>query len=253
MITVEEKNEKISGAAATIIFHTLLLLLFILLKLPANDVQAGIQDVNEGILIDFGNSYSGMGETENMQANQLIAQSSLQQVSSSDETNEVVQTQNMEDAPVFSAKNKAEQVIQPQPDQNLLNALSKIRNNSSQNSGDGTSTIPGNEGNPDGHESGLSEGNSPEGTWKLKSAGRKMIGRIEIINESQETGIVAVEIIVDKYGKITRATPVLMGSTTTNLYLWNKAKNGLEGKTLFNQSATGEEARGIIYINFTLR
>lgn len=253
MIAAEEKNQKISGAAATIIFHVLLLFLFILLKLSANDVPAGTKDANEGILIDFGNSYSGMGEIENLQENQNIAQPSLQQASSSDETNEIAQTQNIEEAPILSKKNKAEEAIQPQLDQNLISALSKIKNNFSQNPGDGNSATPGNEGRSDGHEGGLSEGNTPEGTWRLKSAGRKMTGRIEIINESQETGIVAVEIIVDKYGKITRATPVLMGSTTTNLYLWNKAKNGLEGKTLFNQSPTGEEARGIIYINFTLR
>ena len=35
--------------------------------------------------------------------------------------------------------------------------------------------------------------------------------------------------------------------------LWKKAKDGLFNKILFNQSPTGEEARGTIYINFTVR
>jgi hypothetical protein len=167
-----------------------------------------------------------------------------------------VKTQSTEEAPVITSKTKTkkEEVVELQPDQNLLTALNKIKNNSSsQNSGDGHSGIPGNEGKPDGTEGELSVGTSDIGTWKLKSSGRKMIGSIEISNESQETGVVAVEISVDKYGKVTRATPVLMGSTTTNLYLWNKAKEGLQGKVLFNQSASNEEAKGMIYINFTLR
>ena len=66
-------------------------------------------------------------------------------------------------------------------------------------------------------------------------------------------GIVAVEILVDKYGKIIKAEPVLMGSTTTSSLLWRKAKDGLINQVLFNQSASGEEARGTIYINFTVR
>ena len=80
-----------------------------------------------------------------------------------------------------------------------------------------------------------------------------VIGDVAIYDDSQETGIVAVEILVDKYGKIIKAEPVLMGSTTTSSILWKKAKDGLINKILFNESAKGEEARGTIYINFTVR
>jgi hypothetical protein len=44
-----------------------------------------------------------------------------------------------------------------------------------------------------------------------------------------------------------------MGSTTTSSILWRKAKEVLMDKVLFNQSPNGEEARGTIYINFTVR
>ncbi len=254
MIAAEEKKEKISGASATLIFHALLLLLFILLKLPANEIQAGTEESDEGIMIDFGNSDAGMGETETLQANQTSAEASSQQSSATSQTDENVKTQNVEDAPSIAVKTKTQEVIvQPQPDPNLHRVVDKIKNNSSSNSGDGNAGTPGNEGIPDGTVGALSEGNSPKGKWELKGKGRKMIGKIDIKDDSQETGIVAVEIIVDKYGKVIRATPVLMGSTTTNLYLWNKAKEGLQNKVLFNQSPAGEEARGTIYINFTLR
>lgn len=254
MTAAEEKKEKISGAAATALFHLLLLLLFILLKLPANEIQAGTEDSMEGITIDFGNTDAGMGETETLDAQ---SNSNLTEATApvSQEENPV-KTQNMEEAPVIANKtnSKKEEVVEPQPDPNLFSASNKIKNNSSSNnSGEGTSNTPGNMGEKDGTQGALSEGNSEIGNWKLKSSGRKMIGKIEIGNESQETGVVAVEIMVDKYGKVTRATPLLMGSTTTNLYLWNKAKEGLQGKVLFNQSASGEEAKGMIYINFTLR
>jgi hypothetical protein len=62
-----------------------------------------------------------------------------------------------------------------------------------------------------------------------------------------------INVRVDKYGKIIKAEPVLMGSTTTSSILWKKAKDGLINKVLFNESAKGEEARGTIYINFTVR
>ena len=80
-----------------------------------------------------------------------------------------------------------------------------------------------------------------------------MISGININDSSQETGLVAVEILVDKYGKIIKAEPVPIGSTTTSSLLWKKAKDGLLNQKLFNESATGEEARGTIYINFTVR
>lgn len=256
MITAEEKKERISGAAATAIFHLLLLLLFILLKLPAQEIAGGTEAAAEGILIDFGNTETGTGNENAVQENQNT-QPSSQNTEVSSERDEKIQMQNTEDAISVSPKTKTKtqtQVTEPGPDQDLLSALNKL-NNPGKTSGDGNSNVPGNQGSPDGTTgpAGTSEGTDPSGKWKIKEGGRKMIGEIEIDYDSQETGIVAVEIIVDKYGKVTRATPVLMGSTTTNLYLWNKAKEGLQNKILFNQSPSGEEARGTIYINFTLR
>ena len=145
---------------------------------------------------------------------------------------------------------------QPKPDENLLNALNKKHSKTGSTAGDGNTNTPGNQGDPNGSlDAGYSRGHDPRGNgdWLIRGSGRKMTGNVNIHDDSQETGIVAVEILVDKKGKIIKAEPVLMGSTTTSSTLWKKAKDGLINQKLFNESATGEEARGTIYINFTLR
>jgi hypothetical protein len=254
MTRTATKKEKISGAVGTLLIHLLLLLLFFFLKFPANVLPAGNADKDEGILIDFGNAEKGSGEEFIPQTNKTTTNTK------SEQTEEKFITQNTEPTINISSetKTKTEQKVtepQPQLDQNLLSAMNKLNTSSQTKSGEGNTTGENNEGDPFGNIGAdvYSEGTDGGHRWKLKGNGRKMIGKIEIHDESQETGIVAVEITVDKYGKVIKANPVLMGSTTTNQYLWNKAREGLFGKVLYNSSPRNEEARGVIYINFTLK
>ena len=158
--------------------------------------------------------------------------------------------------PPVKKKNKEVKPEEQKPDQNLLDAFNKVHNSTGSNTGDGNTNTPGNQGDPNGtlNSNVYSDFGGTGGIkGKLRGSGRKMIGDVAIYDDSQETGIVAVEILVDKYRKIIKAECVLIGSTTTSSLLWKKAKDGLLNKVLFNQSPTGEEARGTIYINFTVR
>ncbi len=239
---------------ALLLFITFLFIKFITPIPPFEDSSMG------GLEVNFGFDEAGMGDNNSMQpvADDQEKQNSITQpennaaseMLSSDEASNVT-------APAVKNKHTEVKVEQPRPDQNLLNALNKVNSNTGSSAGDGNTNTPGNQGDPDGslNSNVYSQGSTGDGiNWKLKGSGRKMVGKIEIYDDSQETGIVAVEYLVDKYGKIIKAEPVVIGSTTMSTNLWKKAKSGvLNSGFLFNQSATGEEARGTIYINFTVR
>ncbi len=252
-----ERNNRYISLGITLLFATLLFIIFLFIKFITPIPPFDISPMG-GLEVNFGFDEAGMGDNNSLQpvsdnqknknASQPSTNSSSEMLSS-EEANNVV-------APPVKNKNPSVKETPPTPDQNLLSAMNKIKNNSGSNSGDGNTNTPGNQGDPSGTLN--SNVYSPfEGSGgvrgRLKGSGRKMIGDVAIYDDSQETGIVAVEILVDRYGKIIKAEPVLMGSTTTSSLLWKKSKDGLLNKELFNQSSTGEEARGTIYINFTLR
>ena len=252
-----EKNNRLISLGITLLFAALLFIILLFIKFitpipPFEESPMG------GLEVNFGYDEAGMGNNNSFQPvteqkkDKAASQSESgapSEMLASDEVNNVA-------TPTVKNKKKEQKVEEPKPDQNLLSAMNKINSKTGNNSGDGNTNTPGNQGDPNGSLN--SNVYSPfEGTGgihgRLKGSGRKMIGDVAIYDDSQETGIVAVEILVDKYGKIIKAEPVLIGSTTTSSLLWKKAKDGLLNKVLFNQSPTGEEARGTIYINFTVR
>lgn len=242
----------------TTLVAILLLLIFLYIKFitPIPPFEASTIG---GLEVNFGFDAAGMGENNSLQpatedqknrteASQPASNSPSDMISSAEASVVVA-------PPVKKVKNNEVKVEEPRPDQNLVNASDKLSSKPSLNTGDGDDKTPGNKGSIEGTlNSNVYSDFGGRGTkGRIKGVGRKMIGDVAIYDDSQETGIVAVEILVDRMGKITKAEPVLMGSTTTSSLLWKKAKEGLINKVLFNQSAIGEEARGTIYINFTVR
>ena len=254
-----ERNNRYISLGITLLLATLLLIIFFFIKFitpipPFEESPMG------GLEVNFGFDQAGMGNNNSMQPvadnsknkTETFSKhetSSSSDMVSSDEASNVV-------APPVKNKHTEVRVDEPKLDQNLLDALNKVHSNTGSNAGDGNTDTPGNQGDPNGtlNSNAYSEfGGSGGIKGRIRGSGRKMIGDVAIYDDSQETGIVAVEILVDRYGKIIKADPVLIGSTTTSSRLWKKAKDGLVSKVLFNQSPNGEEARGTIYINFTVR
>jgi len=252
-----DRNNRLIAMGTTLLFAVLLFIIFLFIKF-ITPIPPFEESAQGGLEVNFGFDEAGMGDHNSLQpvsddqkknnaASQPESNSSSEMLSS-EEANNVV-------APAVKNKNTEVKTEDPKPDQNLLNALNKM-NHKGSTTGDGNTTTPGNQGDPNGtlHSNVYSPFEGMGGIrGKLKGSGRKMIGDVAIYDDSQETGIVAVEIIVNKDGKIVKAESVLIGSTTTSSFLWKKAKDGLLNKVLFNQSPTGEEARGTIYINFTVR
>ncbi len=252
-----DRNNRLIAMGTTLIFAVLLFIIFLFIKF-ITPIPPFEESAQGGLEVNFGFDEAGMGDNNSTQpvaddskkqnAASQPENNSSSEMLSSDEASNVV-------APVVKNKKPDVKETPPQPDQNLLNALNKVHSNTGSNSGDGNTNTQGNQGDPNGtlNSNVYSEFKGPGTGGRIKGNGRKMIGDVAIYDDSQETGIVAVEILVDKYGKIIKAESVLIGSTTTSSLLWKKAKDGLLNKVLFNQSPTGEEARGTIYINFTVR
>ena len=257
-----ERNNRLMSMGITTLIAALLLLTFLFIKFITPIPPFEISE-RGGLEVNFGFDEAGMGDNNSLQpvtddqknkteTNTQPESNSPSDMIASEEASNVV-------APPVKKKNKqvVEKETPPQPDQNLLAALNKKHSTTGSNSGDGNTDTPGNQGSLDGTLNSNVYSDFGGGTGgirgKLRGSGRKMIGDVAIHDDSQETGIVAVEILVDKKGKIIKAEPVLIGSTTTSSLLWKKAKDGLINQVLFNESAKGEEARGTIYINFTVR
>lgn len=111
----------------------------------------------------------------------------------------------------------------------------------------GTGTTPGSGGDGPG-------GNGPgNGRPSYDMKGRKAQSLPTPQFNIQEEGKVVVEIIIDRQGNVLRATPGVRGSTTTSVYLLNKAKeSALKAKFSSNPDAP-EEQRGTIVYTFLLK
>jgi periplasmic protein TonB len=259
-----EKNNRLLSLAGTlliaaVLFITLLFIEFITPIPPFEESPMG------GLEVNFGFDDAGREKNNSLTPvanNKTQSEASPSAPSSPNDLLTSAEETNVTLPPVKHTKKEAKEIKEvvkedPKPDQDLVNALNKVTSNTGVKSGDGNGNSPGNQGDPSGTLNANVYSDFGGGTGgvygKLKGSGRKMIGDLAIYDDSQETGTVAVEILVDRTGKIIKAEPVLMGSTTTSTLLWRKAKEGLLHKILFNKSPTGEEARGTIYINFTVR
>ncbi|MBL7885046.1 MAG: energy transducer TonB [Bacteroidia bacterium] len=156
--------------------------------------------------------------------------------------------------------NKADApVVEEKPNTELINALAALKN---KNKHDGKGEGDGNTGGSGtGSQQGVGSGdgtghgdNTPgyngKGGYDLK--GRMLVKKPERMTDSEEEGIVIVEIIVNEDGKVIKATPGQRGSTTTDAKLYAKARQAaLSAK--FNPSPTGvTEQRGTYTFVFTL-
>ena len=87
-------------------------------------------------------------------------------------------------------------------------------------------------------------------TVRYKVADRNIVKPPKIDNLTQKKGTVIVDISVNKYGNVTKATPGAAGSSTNDEYLYSKAKQAAES-ALFNNVPTAPlEQTGYIVIPF---
>lgn len=258
---LEEKQNKRKGLIVTVVVHLGLLIAFSIFGLtylipPPEE---------EGITINFGTSEVGMNDIQNETPTETNENTPTETEISEPIPEEIVQediiTQTIEEAPSIDKKEeikkevekpKEEKKEEPKPDKNLSNAINKWKNkNTDQGGGDGNSNEVGDQGNINGDKDSKNYNGGGQGDdgIQFNLNGRSMVQKPKIKDDSQETGKVIVDIIVDRYGKVLRATPGARGSTTTDATLYSKAKKAaMETKFNANPDAPEEQKGQMTFI-----
>jgi len=242
---------KKEGILGTIFFHFIIILLLFLIKLYVGSNSAG-----EGVLLlDFeeaGGSYKN------------YEQKVVKQPEVSDSKEEKILTQDYEEAPVFKEnikeKKRKEEVVnkvksneiveeeKTQVDQRRLFRKDLISDKSSTGLGDGTSNTEGS-GSGTGGYGNTNESSGGEGIGMSYSLeGRGKIYLHEPPKIFTTSGIVVVEIIVDRDGNVISAREGVKGTTTTDPMLLKLAKEAaLKSKFTPNNDAPIHQKGTITY------
>ena len=239
-LTKEKKIGLLGTLLVQIMFFILLLLLGFHTPLPLPE--------EEGILVNFGNSETGLGETEpEIQEPKQIQPEPVEQTN-----DEQVMTQDIDDAPEMKEetnpkkKKKIEEKEETKPEKKPEeqrkinpNVLFPPTNNTNNSTSQGIAGGKGNQGRPDGSKksnnyTGYGQGNSGI-SFSLR--GRRPKGLPKPKYTGNNEGKVVVEITVDRNGNVTSATPGVKGTTTTAAELWQAAKIAAL-KTKFDKSET---------------
>ncbi|MGB3948475.1 MAG: energy transducer TonB [Bacteroidia bacterium] len=273
MSSSTENKTKYMALGFTIGFHALLLLLFVLIVFITPIPPFEIKEIPE-VELDLG--MEGLGNTDaggsgqndpDIETSEVVATKPAENNETAtiitDETETVVSVKSNPKKKTEKATEVTEaaptKVEEPKPSTELLNAISKLKNkNKHKGNGEGDGNTGG---SGTGSKQGVGDGdgtghgnNTPgyngKGGYDLK--GRLLVKKPERMNDSEEEGIVVVEIIVDETGKVIKATPGQRGSTTTSSKLFAKARlAALSAK--FNASAEGkQEQRGTYTFVFLL-
>lgn len=257
MEILAEKNKR-TGLITTVAVHLGLLLLFAFFGMSYMEPPPE----EEGITINFG--YSDVGQNNADESTPTPnptppAETQVSEPTPQEVVEEEVITQDVEEAPSMEQEKKEEEVKEvvepkkeePKPDQNLSDAINKWKDTKSKSGGgDGETDQSGDQGNPDGDKNSKNYSGGGNGNGLTFSlAGRSMVESPTIKDNSQETGKVIVDIIVDKAGNVVRASPGARGSTTTSSELYKIAKEAaLNTKFNANPDAREEQKGQMTFI-----
>ncbi len=226
-----------------------------------------------GILVNFGDGETGLGNTEPREAIQDVAIATPPPTSGN--ANENVINQDFEDAPVLKENKSTNQIKNNIPTENTKNtntkpvedkpkvpertvntrALYSGKNNGTSTGSEGVAGGKGNQGSKFGsvnsnNHSGDSRGS---GGTTFSLAGRNPLKLPSPEYKNQIEGKVVVEITVDKQGKVTKAVAGVRGSTTLDERLLEAAEKAAM-RANFDVSANAPAfQKGTITYHFILQ
>lgn len=230
-------RERRSGLIGTVIFHLLLLIMFLIAGL-----EMEVPRPEEGILLNFGTSDVGSGDVQPdqpspvnnpdpnptpTQSNPTPTSTDQQQMTQDDiETVEVPDNESNPEETQPKEKEAEEEPKEQTLDPTLSDILNKSKESMSGGGSEGNDDRPGDKGKLDGSKDGKSytgngTGNYGEGDYKL--GGRVALSKIKPDYECDETGTVVVKIKVNREGKTLGAELELRGTTNSASCLVEKA------------------------------
>ncbi len=253
-----------------IFFGFLLISYFILIGNPFQEIGMG------GLVVNYGTSEEGMGDdfmsidepSVDPNANQtlpdkVVPDQTPNVVASQQSSDKAIVTQDVEDAPTVVTKatkpSTATPVVTPEKKESKPvinpNAMYTGKKNNASGSGDGTGTIPGNQGVTGGDPMSpdYGEGGSGFGNTSLSLENRRFTSSPKIEDNGQLAGRVAVEITVNRLGSIISARAGVRGTTLNDPGLWEKCERSAMGAQLNRLENAPQSQRGIIMFVFKVR
>jgi outer membrane biosynthesis protein TonB len=225
-----------------------------------------------GILVNYGTTDAGMGadymsvdqpsvaEKANHTLPTKATPAPPTEQKQADNSDKKVLTQNNEDAPALTTNTKkpstavatqaTKTVAKPVVNQN---ALYKGKTNNGTGSGDGTTSTPGNQGKPTGstltnNYNGTGSGNG--GNLNLEQ--RSFVNKPNVTNPKGITGIIVIEIHVDKHGNIIYAKSG-HGTTVTDYDLIKKCEDAVMNSKVNASEGAPDTQQGAVTFNFRVK
>ena len=267
---LETQHEK-KSFAITVVLHVLLILLLFFFGFTYLDPPP-----ESGIAINFGTSETGSGVEQPTEPVRSAPQQSRPEVTPVEPVvREEVVTSEIAEAPVIEKKKKEEPVKakepvkkqpeepvkkpDPKPDKTTTDALSSILNgperDSRATSGEGNDNTAGDKGDPNGDpDAGAYYGNGLglDGDGNYRLGGRRALNKEKFVQDCNESGIVVVQIEVNRNGEVTRAVPGVKGTTNNAACLLDPARRAARA-TRFNSDSNAPSTQvGVIIYNFKL-
>jgi periplasmic protein TonB len=255
-------NHKRNGIIGTVIFHLILLLLFIFFGLK--EPFPRLEEMGMPIKIRLGATETGKNKsneftppnsekssdpvkTPETNVNPNIATQDQSPISvKKTEDKKTENPKQSTEAKVEQEKKEEEKQIS----EHLKKMLEKFKN---PDKSGGNSGNTGDQGKPEGDPDGNPTGSAGKGGISYSLSGRGFMKPPKMDAYSDVGGTVIVEIIVDRNGNVIRATPGIEGTTTTDPVLIRKAKEGaLQTKFTENPNAPFEQ-RGTMTFSFILK
>ena len=268
MQILTNKNKR-TGLIGTVIFHSILLFIFIYFKLNLTfpPIFPTVPE-DEGMEVNFGNSQTGWGEEEPSSGGSpepeqsktvaTVTATSSPEKSAAKTQEEFLTQQEEETARVEAQQKRIAEAKKAEEQKKIADEKRKAEEEKKRKSdeiskmvgnafGNGTSESqginkgPGNQGDPNGTPGSDNYGpGGGSGNIGFSLSGRKMVQRPVITEKSQDQGKVVVKIIVDKYGKVTKATAGERGTTATSAYLFRISEEAAL-KTKFDANSNAQE------------
>lgn len=229
-----------------------------------------------GIVVNYGTSDEGMGDdymnieepsadenANNVQPDRLVPTETPNPTPSQQVSDKSVATQDMEDAPAVVKSSKPVNNVSPETTKEVKNstpavnsnALYKGKKNNGTGGGDGTGSTAGNQGSALGDPlaSNYGEGGSGFGNTPISLTSRHWAQRPNISDQSQFSGVVVCELVVDRNGNIISVRPGVKGTTYSSPTVFSMLERELR-KAKFNAVPNAPDRRVVnVSINFKQR
>ena len=232
-LAIEQQRDRRKSMIATILFHAVLIVLFLFFGLqqpyPLPE-ETGV----EIAMADFGTSFSGSGNVETPNPGEQEASAAA---AASESTPEDVAVDDASDVAVTKPeepkKPKPTETPKPKPEPEkpkeptIDNKLAEALNTWGKGGGggEGDSDKPGNQGIESGKPDGAPTTMTGDG-WSISLGGRGLVRGPNITDRPNidRRSVVVITIKVDREGKVTSAYENLSKSNTTSQVLFNIAK-----------------------------